>query len=104
MSESDEITLLRLHPRATETVPLVIPADTLATIKQVAETRDMSPEALMRFYIGHGLRQDTARLFSERNDARPPNATTQRSLEDAEARRGLTSFSTPDELFNDLGI
>jgi hypothetical protein len=66
MSDADEITLLRLHPRPTETVPLLIPIDTLATIKEVAETRDMSPEALMRLYIGHGLRQDTARLFSER--------------------------------------
>jgi len=26
----------------------------------------MSLEALLRFYIGQGLRQDTARLFSER--------------------------------------
>jgi hypothetical protein len=66
MSDPDEITLLRVHPRPTETVPLAIPTDTLATIRGVAETRDMSPEALMKLYIGHGLRQDTARLFSER--------------------------------------
>jgi hypothetical protein len=66
MSDSGEITLLRLHPRQTETVPLAIPTGTLETIRNVAETRDMSPEALMRFYIGQGLRQDTARLFSER--------------------------------------
>lgn len=66
MSNSDEITLRRLHSRETETVPLAIPVDTLVTIRDVAETRDMSPEALMRFYIGQGLRQDTARLFSER--------------------------------------
>ncbi|HKP76441.1 MAG TPA: hypothetical protein VJT67_13015 [Longimicrobiaceae bacterium] len=38
----------------------------MATIRDVAETRDMSPEALMRLYIGQGLRQDKARLFSER--------------------------------------
>ena len=66
MTDPDEITLLRVHPRPSEAVPLSIPIDTLATIRQVAETRDMSPEALMRFYIGQGLRQDTARLFSER--------------------------------------
>lgn len=66
MSNSDEITLLRLHPVQTETVPLAIPTATLATIRDMAETRDMSPEALMRFYIGQGLRQDKARLFSER--------------------------------------
>ena len=66
MSNSDEITLLRLHPVETEIVPLAMPSRALATLKEVAETRDMSPEALMRFYIGQGLRQDTARLFSER--------------------------------------
>ncbi len=35
-------------------------------IRRVAGTRDMSPEALLKFYIGQGLRQDAARLFSER--------------------------------------
>jgi hypothetical protein len=40
MSTSDEITLLRLHPRETEIVPLAIPVETLATIRNVAETRD----------------------------------------------------------------
>jgi antitoxin component of RelBE/YafQ-DinJ toxin-antitoxin module len=33
-----------------------------------------------------------------------PNATTQRALNDARARRGLTRFATTDELFADLGI
>jgi hypothetical protein len=37
-------------------------------------------------------------------DVRLPNAATRRALEDAEARRGLTSFATTDELFADLGI
>lgn len=54
MSNPDEITQLRLRPRETETVPLSIPMGTLATIREVAETRDMSPEALIRFYIGPG--------------------------------------------------
>jgi hypothetical protein len=66
MSSPDEITVLRVHPRPSEPVTLSIPIDTLGTIRDIAETRDMSPEALMKFYIGHGLRQDTARLFSER--------------------------------------
>jgi hypothetical protein len=66
MSNPDEITILRVHPRPSEPVTLSIPTDTLGTIREVAETRDMSPEALMKLYIGHGLRQDTARLFSER--------------------------------------
>ena len=103
MSDPDEITLLRLHPRPSEAVALTIPTGTLAAIREVAETRDMSPEALMKLYIGHGLRQDLARLASE-NDTRHPNATTRRALEDAQARRRLTSFASPVELFEDLGI
>lgn len=66
MSNPDEITILRVHPRPSEEVILSIPQTALASIREVAETRDMSPEALMRFYIGQGLRQDVARLFSER--------------------------------------
>ena len=37
-------------------------------------------------------------------EVRLPNATTRRALQDGQARRGLTSFATPDELFADLGI
>ncbi|HEX6750501.1 MAG TPA: hypothetical protein VF092_24645 [Longimicrobium sp.] len=66
MSNPDDITVLRVHPRPAESVSLSIPNDALAKLKDVAETRDMSPEALMKFYIGQGLRQDLARLYSER--------------------------------------
>ncbi|HEU4885179.1 MAG TPA: hypothetical protein VFT45_23155 [Longimicrobium sp.] len=45
---------------------LSIPSDTLEMVRRVADTRDMSPDALLKFYVGQGLRQDTARLFSER--------------------------------------
>jgi DNA-damage-inducible protein J len=37
-------------------------------------------------------------------EVRIPNATTRRALEDAKARRGLTSYASTDELFADLGI
>jgi len=63
MSDPDEITLLRVHPRPSEPVTLTIPTDTLAAITEVAEKRDMSPTALMKLYIGHGLRQDLAATF-----------------------------------------
>jgi hypothetical protein len=69
MSERDEIVEIRLRPRPADTVELSIPSDALATIREVAATRDMSPEALMRLYIGHGLRQDVSRFFSERVQA-----------------------------------
>ncbi|MET0399814.1 MAG: hypothetical protein ABW277_23705 [Longimicrobiaceae bacterium] len=66
MSTSDEPTELRLRPRAAEDVTLSIAVDTLAAIGEVAGTRDMTVEALMKLYIGTGLRQDASRLFSER--------------------------------------
>ena len=55
----------------------------------------MSPEALMRFYIGHGLRQDVARLARD-DDAPHSSSATLQALEDAQARRRLTSFASPD--------
>jgi len=62
----DENFELRLRPRPSETVSLQIPVDTLASLKRVAGSRDMSYHALMKFYIGHGLRQDLAKLYADR--------------------------------------
>jgi len=61
----DELTL-QLHPRPQEKVSLDIPTDTLASLKKVAASRDMSYEALLKLYIGQGLRQDLAKSFSKR--------------------------------------
>lgn len=66
MSNPDEFGTLRLRPRPSEAVTLSIPTDTLELVRRVAATRDMSPDALLRFYVGQGLRHDAARLFSER--------------------------------------
>jgi hypothetical protein len=57
---------LSFHPRETEVISLTIPKDVVASLKQVAAQRDMSYQALLKFYIGKGLRQDLARLFGER--------------------------------------
>ena len=57
---------LNLQPRPTETVPIEIPKDTLESLKKVAAKRDMSEQALLKFYIGQGLRQDLAKLFGDR--------------------------------------
>ena len=57
---------LRLRPRATTTLSIRIPVDTLASLEKVAANRDMLPEALAKLYIGQGLRQDLARLFADR--------------------------------------
>lgn len=64
MSIPGELPELRLRPRAAEEVTLSIPADTLAEIREVAASRDMTVDALLKLYIGMGLRENTSRLFA----------------------------------------
>ncbi|MBD2595263.1 hypothetical protein H6G74_13120 [Nostoc spongiaeforme FACHB-130] len=65
-SNQEPLYTLQLRPRPHETVSLEIPTDTLESLKKIADSRDMSCEALLKFYIGQGLRQDVAKLFSNR--------------------------------------
>lgn len=57
---------LRFRPREMEAVPIEIPKDVLDSLKRVATIRDTSYHALIKFYIGQGLRQDLSRLFADR--------------------------------------
>jgi hypothetical protein len=66
MKKPEEELNLQLHPRSKETVSLEIPKDTLDSLRKVAASRDMSLEALLKLYIGQSLRQDLAKLFSNR--------------------------------------
>lgn len=66
MSMSDNLYKLDVKPRAMQPVILNVPADTLETLERIAESREMSVEALMKFYIGQGLRQELAKRFNER--------------------------------------
>jgi len=66
MKEIEEEFELKIRPRATEEVSIGIPSDTRAALRKVAASRDMSEQALIKLYIGHGLRQDLAKLFSDR--------------------------------------
>lgn len=59
-SKQEEECDLIFHPRTTEKISLAIPKDALASLKQIATRRDMSVQALLKFYIGNGLRQDIA--------------------------------------------
>jgi hypothetical protein len=43
----------------------MIPADTMEAVRREAARRDMSPEALLKLYIGLGLRQDVSRSLAE---------------------------------------
>lgn len=64
--EREEEFEIKLRPRETEIVSIGIPKDTLVSIKKVAASRDMSYQALLKFYIGQGLRHDLTRLFGDR--------------------------------------
>jgi hypothetical protein len=57
---------VRLNPRPSETVRLQVPVETVASLEKVAASRDMSVEALLKLYVGQGLRHDLARLYSDR--------------------------------------
>ena len=65
-SESEEKFDLIFHLRAMEKLSIAVPKEALASLKQVATRRDMSVQALLKFYIGQGLRQDIASLFGTR--------------------------------------
>ncbi|MBN3921871.1 hypothetical protein [Nostoc sp. NMS4] len=62
MNKHNEELELCLKPRTTETVSIKIPIEALESLKKVAANRDMTLEALLKFYIGQSLRQDLAKL------------------------------------------
>lgn len=64
--KTEEGFVLHLRTRPATTLSIQIPLDTLASLEKVAASRDMSSEALMKLYIGQGLRQDLAKLFADR--------------------------------------
>jgi ABC-type histidine transport system ATPase subunit len=65
MKKPDTESDLRIRPRSAEVVSIKVPAATLASLKKVAERRDMSYDALIKFYIGQGLWQDLALLATD---------------------------------------
>jgi hypothetical protein len=68
MNQIEEDIKLKLKPRETEAVLLQIPVDAMRSLEEVAASRDMSIDALLKFYIGNGLREDKAKLFSDRQN------------------------------------
>lgn len=66
MSQPEFPTDLHIRPRPATAVTLSIPVDTLQSLEQVAASRDMSVEALLKLYVGQGLRQDVAQRFADR--------------------------------------
>ena len=66
MNQIEEDIKLNIKSRATEAILLQIPVDAMRSLEEVAASRDMSIDALLKFYIGNGLREDKAKLFSDR--------------------------------------
>jgi hypothetical protein len=79
--------ILKFRARPTESVTLEIPADALASLKQVAATKEMSEQALLKLYIGNGLRQDLSRLFSDRVLERTQQVLSNHLKSEEEVRR-----------------
>jgi hypothetical protein len=61
---TEEGWVLRFHPREEEVVSLALPVAALAKIDRIAERRAMSRKALLRSYIGEGLREDLAQNYA----------------------------------------
>ncbi len=57
---------LKVRPRNSKPVTIHIPADTLSSLEKIASGRDMSVEALLKLYIGQSMRQDVAKLSTDR--------------------------------------
>ena len=66
MSQAELPTELHIRSRSSTPVTLTVPTDTFTTLQAVATNRDMSVEALMKLYIGQGLRHDVAQRFADR--------------------------------------
>ena len=58
---TEEGFVLKSYPRETKDVSLKLSADTLDLLRKKAEEREMPLEALLKFYIGQGLRQDLSK-------------------------------------------
>ncbi len=65
MNKPNKEITLTIQSRPSENVSISIPKDTLESLKTVANNRDMSLEAILKFYIGKGLRQDLADSYSK---------------------------------------
>jgi len=65
LKQTENEVSLHIRPRPAEALTFAIPTDTLESLRKIAASREMSVEALLKLYVGQGLRQDLARLFSD---------------------------------------
>lgn len=55
---------LRYREQETTELSLEIPVKALKSLQKIADKRNLPLEAVVKFYIGQGLRQDLANYFS----------------------------------------
>lgn len=55
---------LEIKARPSKMVSLRIPLETLEQLKEVAELKDLGYQALLKLYIGEGLRKDLSAMKS----------------------------------------
>lgn len=76
---------LQFYPRKQRTVSLSRSADVVEALEEKAKERDMSIDALLRFYIGQGLRQylseaEASALALKRMRSRKPGKQSGKNL------------------------
>jgi hypothetical protein len=65
MSQPEFPETLVFRPRPTQPMTIAIPTDTYGSLTRMAAEREMSVDALVKLYIGHGLRTDLAKHFTD---------------------------------------
>lgn len=66
MKPSEKEAEYLIRPRPAVDFTLRMPQDVLDSLVKTAREREMEVDALIRLYVGQGLRQDIARLFADR--------------------------------------
>ena len=66
MENSDDFEVQSLRPRPSRSVEIVMPTDVIDTLNELAEARDMPFEALVRLYVGQGIRRDVSKRWGGR--------------------------------------
>ncbi len=66
MNNPNKELTLTIKPRPSEVVSIKIPIDTLENLKTIANSRNMSLESLIKFYIGKNLREEMAQNFANK--------------------------------------
>jgi len=67
MDDPDDFEVLSLRPRPSRSVEISMPIDVIDALTELADERDMPFEALVRSYVGQGMRRDLSRRWVGRS-------------------------------------